>query len=63
MEGKESLHFTGIGDVNKFLTKVELQAELKGHAGERKAQFFASKLDGAALDIYLRLSGDDRKDP
>ena len=63
MQRKEYLQFTGVGDVKKFITKVELQAELKGHVEEKKAQFLASKLDGPALDIYLRLSTDDRKNP
>ena len=60
---KECILFSGIGDVKKFITKVNLQADLKGHEEEKKAKFLASKLDGAALDIYLRLSTDDKKDP
>ena len=60
---KEYLQFNGVGDVTKFVTKVELQADLKEYEGEKKAKFVASKLDGAALDVYLRLSADDRKNP
>ena len=62
MDVKNSLQFDGTGEVNKFVTKVELQASLKGHADEKKAQFIASKLNGPALDIYMRLSADDKKD-
>ena len=54
--------FDGKGDVNIFLTKVELVASIKGHANEKKAQFVASKLSGPAFDVYMRLSDDDKKD-
>lgn len=57
------LCFTGNGDVQAFLTKVEIHAALKGYTGEKLAQALASKLEGPAFDVYLRLSADDRKDP
>ena len=57
------LCFTGNGDVQAFLTKVEIHAALKGYTGEELAQALASKLEGPAFDVYLRLSADDRKDP
>ena len=63
MEVNNSLQFDGTGEVNKFITKGELQAALKNHTEEKKAQFIASKLNGVALDIYMRLSTDDKKDP
>ena len=54
--------FEGKGDVNTFLTKVELVASIKGHTDEKKAQFVASKLSGPAFDVYMRLSDGDKKD-
>ena len=54
--------FDGKGDVNVFLTKVELVASIKGHTDEKKAQFVASKLSGPAFDVYMRLNDDDKKD-
>ena len=44
-----------------FLTKVELEAALKGHEDEKKAQFAASKLYGPAFDVYTRLADDKKK--
>ena len=60
---KNNLCFTGIGDVQAFLTKVEIHAALKGYTGEKLAQALASKLEGPVFDVYLRFSADDRKDP
>ena len=48
--------YEGKGDVNVFLTKVDLVASIKGHTDEKKAQFVASKLSGPAFDVYMRLS-------
>ena len=53
--------FNGIGDVKVFITKVELEASLKGYNDEKKAQYMASKLDGPAFDVYIRQSVDDKK--
>ena len=62
----DSLHgkltFDGTGDVQVFLTKVEIQNSLKGYTGESLAQAIASRLEGPAFDVYLRMSSDDRKD-
>ena len=35
---------------------------MKSYTGEKCAQALASKLEGPAFDVYLRLSSDDRKD-
>ena len=61
MEGKTKV-FNGNGDVKEFITKVELYSALKGYSGEKSAQNLASKLEGRAFDVYLRLSEGDRKD-
>ena len=59
---KFKLNYDGTGNVRTFLTKVELEAALKGHVDEKKAQFAASKLNGPAFDVYTRLTDDDKKD-
>ena len=59
---KLRLSFDGTGNVKVFLTKLELEASIKGHVEEKKAQFLASKLMGPAFDVYLRLSDDEKKD-
>ena len=61
MEGK-STTFNGTGDVRSFITKVELYSSLKSYTGEKCAQALASKLEGPAFDVYLRLTSEDRKD-
>ena len=48
-------YFDGTSDVRKFVTKTELEAALKNHADEKKAQYMASKLVGHAMDVYLRM--------
>ena len=53
--------FDGTGDVNVFLEKVSLHSSLKGYDGEKAAQNLASKLEGCAFDVYIRLSTADRK--
>ena len=55
--------YDGTYDVRKFVAKVELEASLKNHADEKKAQYIASKLVGHAMDVYLRMSAEDQKDP
>ena len=55
--------YDGTHDVRKFVAKVELEASLKNHADEKKAQYIASKLVGHAMDVYLRMSTEDQKDP
>ena len=56
-------YYDGTSDVRKFITKVELEAALKGYTDEKVSQYIASKLVGHAMDVYLRLSTEDRKDP
>ena len=58
---KHTKTFDGTGDVKAFITKVELVASIKGHTDEKLAAALASKLEGAALDLYMRLSDDDKK--
>ena len=52
----------GTGDVNVFVEKVSLHSSLKGYDGEKAAQNLASKLEGRAFDVYMRLSTADKKD-
>ena len=54
--------FNGQGNLTEFVTKVELHSALKGFTGEKKAQNLASRLEGPAFDVYLRLSAEERKD-
>ena len=56
-------HYDGTTDVRKFITKVELEASLKNHDGEKKAQYMASKLVGHAMDVYMRMPDEEKKDP
>ena len=66
MENLSSLKnrtFDGSGDVRAFLTKVERAASLKGYTEEKLAAAVACRLDGSALDLYMRLSDDDKKSP
>ena len=53
--------FDGTGDVRKFIAKIELLIAIKEYTGEKAAQVLASKLEGNAFDVYLRMSADDRK--
>ena len=55
-------YFDGTTDVEAFITIAELNAALKGHVDEKKAQYFASLLaEGPALNVYLRLDEEKRK--
>ena len=60
MDSKDK-YFDGSGDVKVFVEKVSLHSALKGYDGEKAAQNLASKLEGRAFDIYMRLSSEDRK--
>ena len=40
-----------------------MHSALKGFEGEKAAQNLASRLEGRASDVYLRLSEADKKDP
>ena len=53
--------FDGSGNVKSFITKVELIATVKEYTGEKLAAVIASKLNGPALDLYMRLSEEDKK--
>ena len=53
--------YDGKGDVKVFITKFELVAAVKGYEGEKKAQCVACKLAGPALDVYMRLPDEDKK--
>ena len=54
--------YDGSGDVKRFITKVELEASLKNYENEKKAQYLGSKLLGPALDVYMRLTDEEKKD-
>ena len=51
----------GTGDVKAFLEKVSIHSSLKGYEGEKASQNLASKLEGRAFDVYMRLSAAGRK--
>ena len=53
--------FDGSGDVNEFITKIKLQASLKGYDAGKQAEFMASRLEGRAFDVYLRLNDENKK--
>ena len=55
--------YDGKTDVRKFVTRVDLEGSLKDYNAEKKAQYIASKLVGPAMDVYLRLTDDEKKDP
>ena len=59
---KPKKYYDGNSDVRQFITKVELEASLKNHADEKKAQYVASRLVGPAMDVYLRMTTEDKKD-
>ena len=64
MDSQKSYKFyDGTSDVRKFVTKVDLEGSLKEYAGEKKAQYIASKLVGHAMDVYLRMTDEEKKDP
>ena len=54
--------YDGSTDVKVFVTRVELEAAIKGYTDEKKAQYIASRLVPPAFDVYVRLSADDKKD-
>ena len=63
VKSKTKKYYDGTTDVEAFITITDLNAALKGYADEKKAQFFASLLvEGPALNVYLRLDDDKRKD-
>ena len=54
--------FSGIGDVEKFITMTKLYTAVKGYDEEKTANYLAQRLDGVAFDVYMRLPADDKKD-
>ena len=54
--------FDGSGDIKAFLEKIKLQSALKGYEDEKAAQYLASRLEGRAFDVYMRLSDGDKKE-
>lgn len=56
------MFFNGEGDVEEFITKVELYSALKGYDDEKCAQNLASRLIGPAFNVYLQLSSEDKKE-
>ena len=62
-EKRSKKYFDGSTDVEAFITIAELNASVKGYADEKKAQYIASLLvEGPALNVYLRLDNDKKKD-
>lgn len=60
---KSKKYFDGTTDIEAFITITELNAAIKGYTEEKKAQYFASLLvEGPALNVYLRLTADEKKD-
>ena len=62
MESDKLKCFDGSGDAKKFITKIEVEASLKEYTDEKKAQHFGTKLLGPALDVYMRLTSEEKKD-
>ena len=54
--------FDSSADVKIFLEKITLHSTLKGYQDEKAAQNLASRLEGRAFDVYMRLSEEDKKD-
>ena len=46
-----------------FLTKIELAASIKGYTDDKLAAAIACRLDGEALDLYMRLPDEDKNIP
>ena len=45
-----------------FIEKVYLHSSLKGYENEKAAQNLASRLEGRAFDVYMRLSDQEKSD-
>ena len=54
--------FSGKGDVNAFLVKIDLYNKLKKYTGEDAAVLLGSRLEEPAFNVYLRMLEEDRKD-
>ena len=57
---KGTKSFDGTGDIQAFIAKVDIISSLKGYTDEKRVQALASKLEGNAFDVYLRMSAEDR---
>ena len=55
--------FDGTGNVKVFLEKVSIHSSLKGYEDEECSQNIASRLEGRAFDVYMRLGNEDKKNP
>ena len=53
----QNVMFTGKGDVDAFIAKIEVLNKLKKYEGEE-----ASRLEESAFNVYLRLWVEDKKD-
>ena len=49
--------------VKVFVEKVSIHSAFKGYDGEKADQILASKLEGRAFDVCMRLISEDRKNP
>ena len=59
---EKSERFSGQGSIEQFLQKVDIHCALKGYDNEeKKAQALASKLNGVAFEVYMRLSNNEKK--
>ena len=63
MPSMKNITFNGSGDVKAFVKKVELLASMKNYEGEKLAAAMATRLEGPALDLFLRLSEAEQKEP
>lgn len=54
--------YSGKGDVNNFIVKMELHIKLKELTGESAAWLLASRLEEPAFNVYMRLTDDEKKD-
>ena len=55
------MHVFMNGDNTDLITKVDLYSALEGYNDEKCAQTLASRWEGPAFDVYLRLDQDDRQ--
>ena len=53
--------FDGNGYLKVFIEKVCIHSSLKEYENEKVAQNLASRLEGRAFDVYMRLSDADKK--
>ena len=46
----------------EFVSRVEIHGKMKGYTDEKLSYCLAEKLQGAAFNVFLRMSDDDQKD-